>query len=361
MCDVVILFVHLIVTAVRLARPGGLRSVVAESVLVKHQLLILNRGRKRAPNLRSADRVIAGLCTLFMRPVRVLRSAIVLKPSTLLHLHHLLAKRKYQMLFSTKRGRQPGPKGPSKELVDAVVEMKRRNPSWGCPRIAQQITLAFGVEIDKDIVRRILGVRYRPESDAGGASWLTFFGDMKDSLWSCGLFRCESATLRTHWVLVVMDQFTRRIVGFGVQGGIVDGAALCRMFQRAIRGQTTPNYLSTDNDPLYRFHQWQANLRVLEVTEIKTVPYVPFSHPFVERLVGTLRRECLDRALFWTTTDLEAKLLDFQHYYNEHRTHTGCKGRPPEPGVNVDRSLANLSCYRWQKHCRGLYQTPIAA
>src|SRR3984893_1396599 len=99
------------------------RSVVAESVLVKHQLLILNRGRKRAPNLRSADRVIAGLCTLFMRPVRVLRSAIVLKPSTLLHLHHLLAKRKYQMLFSTKRGRQPGPKGPSQELVDAVVEM----------------------------------------------------------------------------------------------------------------------------------------------------------------------------------------------------------------------------------------------
>ena len=275
MRDVVILFVHLIVTAVRLARPGGLRSVVAESVLVKHQLLILNRGRKRAPNLRSADRVIAGLCTLFMRPVRVLRSAIVLKPSTLLHLHHLLAKRKYQMLFSTKRGRQPGPKGPSKEPVDAVVEMKRRNPSWGCPRIAQQITLAFGVEIDKDIVRRILGVRHRPESDAGGASWLTFFGHMKDSLWSCDLFRCESATLRTHWVLVVMDQFTRRIVGFGVQGGIVDGAALCRMFQRAIRGQTTPNYLSTDNDPLYRFHQWQANLRVLEVTEIKTVPMCP--------------------------------------------------------------------------------------
>jgi len=92
-----------------------------------------------------------------------------------------------------------------------------------------------------------------------------------------------------------MDQFTRRIVGLGVQSGIVDGPALCRMFNRATRGQTTPNYLSTDNDPLYRFHQWQANLRVLEVTEIKTMPYVPLSHPFVERLIGTLRRECLDR------------------------------------------------------------------
>ena len=243
MCNIVILVVHLIVTVVRLARPGGLRSVVAESVLLKHQLCILNRGRKRAPNLHAAERIIAGLCTLFMNSARLLRSAIVLKPSTLLHLHHVLAKRKYRRLFSLKHRRQPGPKGPDKELIDAVVELKRRNPTWGCPRLAQQITLAFGVAIDKDVVRRILSVHYSPESDSRGPSWLTFLGHMKDSLWSCDLFRCESATLRTHWVLVVMDQFTRRIVGFAVQGGIVDGAALCRMFHRAIRGQTTPNYL----------------------------------------------------------------------------------------------------------------------
>jgi putative transposase len=302
MRDVVILFVHLIVTVVRLARPGGLRSIVAESVLVKHQLRILNRGRKRAPNLRAAERIIAGLCTLFMNRARVLRSAIVLQPSTLLHLHHVLTKRKYRMLFSAQRRRRPGPKGPHQELIDAIVEMKRRNPNWGCPRMAQQLAWAFGVEIDKDVVRRILATRYRPQRDPEGPSWLTFIGHMKDNLWSCDLFRCESATLRTHWVLVVIDQFTRRMVGFGVQGGIVDGAALRRMFNQAIRGQSLPKYLSTDNDPLYRFHQRQANLRVLEVTEIKTLPYVPLSHPFVERLIGTLRRECLDRTLFWTTT-----------------------------------------------------------
>src|SRR5207253_2738971 len=112
----------------------------------------------------------------------------------------------------------------------------------------------------------------------------------------CGawnLFRCESLTLRTYWVIVVMDQFTRRIIGFGVHRGIVDGLALCRMFRQAIRGQSLPKYLSTDNDPLFRFHQWQANLRVLEVIEIKTVPCVPLSHPFIERLIGSIRRECL--------------------------------------------------------------------
>src|SRR3982074_291243 len=70
---------------------------------------------------------------------------------------------------------------------------------------------------------------------------------------------------------------------------------------------------TTDHDALYRFQQWRANLRILAVKEIKTVPYVPLSHPFVERLIGTIRRECLDRTLFWTATDLEKKLFDFQH------------------------------------------------
>ena len=70
------------------------------------------------------------------------------------------------------------------------------------------------------------------------------------------------------------------------------------MFNRVIGRQPAPTYLSAADDPLYRFHQWQANLRILDVKEIKTVPYVPLSHPFVERLIGTIRRECLDRTLF---------------------------------------------------------------
>ena len=167
-------FLHAIVIVIRLGRPEGLRSVVAESVLMRHQVLILNRGRKRAPNLRASDRIIAGLCTLMMRRARVLRSAIVLKPSTLLHFHKMLTKEKYRLLFSSKRVRRPGPKGPTKELIDAVVEMKRRNSAWGCKRIAQQIALAFGVDIDKDVVRRILGIQFRPEADSGGSVMAVF-------------------------------------------------------------------------------------------------------------------------------------------------------------------------------------------
>jgi putative transposase len=157
--------------------------------------------------------------------------------------------------------------------------------------------LGVGIPINKDVVRRILSARSKPVPDSSGPSWLTFLRHAKDSLWSLDLFQCESAVLRTVSVLVVMDQCTRRIVGFGVQSGVVDGAGLCRMFNRATCGQAPPTYVSLDHDPLYRFHQWQANLRILDVKELKTVAYVPLSHPFVERLIGTIRRECLGRTL----------------------------------------------------------------
>jgi putative transposase len=360
MRNLVVLLIHFIATLARLLGPGGVRSIVAESLLLRHQLLIANRSRQRSPNLCASDRILVGVLALLVRPTRLLRSAIVLKPSTLLGLHKALSKQKYRMLFSPNRRRKPGPKGPSAELIHAVVEMKQRNPNWGCPRIAQQIALAFHIQIDKDVVRRILGHHYRPGQHPDGPSWLTFLGHMKDSLWSMDLFRCESATLRTHWVLVVMDQYTRRIIGFGVHAGTVDGVALCRMFNRAIRGHfCMPKYLSSDNDPLYQFHQWQANLRIVEVTEIKTIPYVPLSHPFVERLIGTLRREYLDRLLFWTKADLENKLLDFSTYFNNHRTHTARQGRTPD--MTVTRPVVNLRSFRWQPHCRSLYQTPMAA
>ena len=105
MRDLIILLVHLIAILARLIGPGGARSVIAESLLVKQQLLILNRSRQRAPNLRASDRILAGVCALFMRPARVIRSAIVMRPSTILDFHRILRHRKYQWLFSPRRRR----------------------------------------------------------------------------------------------------------------------------------------------------------------------------------------------------------------------------------------------------------------
>jgi hypothetical protein len=126
MRNLAVLFIHFIATLARLLGPGGVRSRVAESLLLRHQLLIVNRSR-RSSNLCAWDRILAGWMALLVRPTRLLPSAIVLKPSTLL----AMGKRKYRMLFFPNRHRKPGPKGPSAELVHAVVEMKQRNPNWG--------------------------------------------------------------------------------------------------------------------------------------------------------------------------------------------------------------------------------------
>ena len=143
MIHLLILAVHLLSIIARLARPGGVHAVVAESLMLKHQLLISSRARRRAPNLNSFDRFVLGLGSLFVSPSRIPKLAVILKPRTLLRFHETLKKRKYRWLFSSGGHRRPGPKGPSKELIDAIVEFKRRTPRVGCPRIAQEIAHAF--------------------------------------------------------------------------------------------------------------------------------------------------------------------------------------------------------------------------
>ena len=359
MRDVFLLLFHLLTIIAKLISPGGSRAVIAENLLLKQQLIIYSRSRQRAPNLTTQDRALLAFWTLLMNPRRMARSAIIIKPSTLLSFHNALKKRKYRLLFSPRGGRKPGPKGPSKEVIRAIVEMKRRNPRYGCPRIAQQINLAFGLAIDKDTVRRILATHYRPDPSNRGPSWLTTLGHAKDSLWSVDLFRCESIVLKSYWVMVVMDQYTRRIIGFAVHAGDVDGSALCRMFNDATSGQGWPQHISSDNDPLFQYHRWKANLRVLDIEEIKSLPHVPMSHPFIERLIGSIRRELLDHTFFWTATDLENKLRSYRLYFNECRTHSARGGATP-----IDyaaRNVIDINEYRWQGHCRGLFQLPIAA
>ena len=114
------LIAHLLVTLAKLARPGGLGAVAAESLAVKQQLLIMKRAHRRAPKLTSSDRLVLGVCTLFVSPQRLRKMAVILQPSRLLGFHHALVKRKYQLLYSPRKRRRPGPRGPSKELIHAV-------------------------------------------------------------------------------------------------------------------------------------------------------------------------------------------------------------------------------------------------
>src|ERR1700731_868376 len=330
MKELLLILLHLAVMTAKLCGPGGVRAVIAENLLLKQQLIVLRRARQRAPNLTLSARLLCGFGSLFLNPGRIRKLAIGVRPSTLLAFHQALVRRKYHRLFSSSPcPKKPGPTGPSEALIQAIVELKSCNPRFGCPRIAHIISHTFGVDIDKNVVYRVLSKHYRPAPGGTGPSWLSFIGHMRDSLWSVDLFRCESIVLRSYWVLVVMDQFTRRLVGVGVHQGPITGVDVCCMFNTAIHGLGAPRHLSTDHDPLFEAHRWRANLRILEIHEIKTVPHVPFSHPFVERLIGTMRREFLDHVLFWNARDLERKLAEFQAYYNATRSHSSLAGETP--------------------------------
>ena len=364
---VIRLILYCLTALAKVARRGGVKVLVAENIVLKQQLIVLMRHKKRPPNLTSSDRITFGFLTTFINPKRLSKMAVAIKPATLLRFHKALVNRKYSKLFSAKTTKKPGPKGPSHEIINLILEMKQRNPRFGYLKIAMQIQHAFGIELDEGVVRRVLAKHYKPTPRDGGSSWLSLIGNMKDSLWSIDLFRCESIHLKSHWVMVVMDQFTRRIIGFAVHTGDLDGTAICCMFNRIIAKSSLPKYLSSDNDPLFQFYRWQANLRVLNIDtlkgtgEIKTVPYVPISHPFIERLIGTIRREYLDRLFFWNDRDLQNKLNKYQQYYNVDRAHSALDARTPDTTTNIENNIISLDQYRWKSHCRGLFDLPIAA
>jgi len=182
-----------------ISRSRSRKQIIAENILLRKQLILSNRGRRRAPNLSFLDRLTLGFLCSFIKPNRLNRLAITLKPSMLIKFHKALIKRKYSALFSNKnkRKRKPGPSGPSQEIINAIIEMKRKNSLFGCQRIAMQINLAFGLSIDKNIVWRVLKKHYKFTPNDKGPSWLSFIGNMKDSLWPVDFFTPTPRLRRT--------------------------------------------------------------------------------------------------------------------------------------------------------------------
>ena len=184
MKNLLIALLHVAVVTAKLCGPGGVRAVIAENLVLKQQLIVLRRGRQRAPNLVLSDRLLCGLASLFLSSGRIRKVAIGLRPSTLLAFRQALVQRKYHRLFSpSQRRKTPGPKGPSDALVQAIVELKSRNPRFGCPRIARIIAHTFEVDIDQNVVYRVLATHDRPAPGGTGPSWLSFIGHTRDSLW----------------------------------------------------------------------------------------------------------------------------------------------------------------------------------
>jgi hypothetical protein len=190
MKDLLLVPLHLAVVTAKLCGPGGVRAVIAENLLLKQQLIVLRRARHRAPNLTLSARLLCGFGSLFLSAERIRKLAIGIRPSTLLAFHRALVRGKYRRLFSSSpRPKKPGPTGPSEALIQAIVELKSRNPRFGCPRIARIISHTFGVDIDKNVVYRVLAKHHRPPVEAGPRGCRS--SDTRQT--ACGAWTCFDA------------------------------------------------------------------------------------------------------------------------------------------------------------------------
>ena len=362
MKEILTLLIMILRTYLIILSPGGVKKLSAENLNLRRQLIASTRKNPRSPPLSLLDRLVFGFTAFFISKSRLEKISILVKPATILKFHRALVNKKYGLLFGTKGKKKLGRKGFDPSIVKLVLEIKKRNPCYGCPKIALLVSNSTGISISEQTVRRILRKYLRPNL-GGGPSWQSFIGNQVDSLWSLDLFRCESIHLRSFWVMVVMDVYSRKIIGYSIQAKVCTGESLCRMLGEILSASgVIPKSVVCDNDPLFRYHQWQANFRLSGIEEIKSIPEIPWSNPYVERVIGSTRRECIDQVLFWNEEDLNRKLASYQKYFNEARVHESLNGMPPAQFRNEhDHNVIDLKKYHWQKHCGGLFQVPIAA
>jgi len=247
-------------------------------------------------------------------------------------------------------------------MIKLVVGVKTKKPTYGCPRIAMLVLHLFNIDISEQTVRRILRVHYRP-LPGDGPSYFSGIGNKLDGLWSIDFFRVESIFMRSNWVMIIMDIYSRQIIGFSVHEGNLTGALICQMFNTILlQSKTAPRYLSSDRDPLFQFKQWKRNLRIEQIDEVKSLPYIPISHPYIERVIGTTRREFLDKEIIWGPSDLKNKLDKFQSYYNRDRVHYSLEGKTPAGFTEGKEKIPlNINNYFWKSTCGGRYELPAAA
>jgi len=336
----------------------GFKKIVSENIILKQQLVVTSRKLNKCPPLNTSDRIIFSAFSLFIDVKRIPKTAIIISKETLLKFHRALIKRKYSILFGQK-SKEPGRKRISTSLRNFIVETKEKNPTYGSPKIVALVLNILNISISEETVRNILIKYYRP-LPGNGPSWLAKIGDAENKLWSLDFFRVETAFLHSLRVMVVIDQFSRKIIGFKVCKGNLTGNIICNMFED-ICNNNCPKYLSTDNDPLFRFKTWKQDLEFYDISEIKSVPHVPFSHPFIERLIGTVRRDFTDRTILWSKRDAELKLDLYKDYYNNFRVHDSLNGKTPFEYTDKEQNRnISLNSYRWIEKCGGLFSTPAA-
>jgi transposase InsO family protein len=289
-----------------------------EILALRHQLNLLQRSVKR-PRLSATDRWL--WAWLSRRWPEWRRALVIVKADTVIGW-----QRKGFRLFWTWKSRhgQCGRPAVTKEIRRLIRRMSRENPLWGAPKIHGEL-MKLGIEISESTVSKYL-VRHR---GSPSQSWRTFLENHLKDMVSADFFTVPTIRFQILYVFLVLAHERRRIVHFAVtQHPTAEWTA--QQLREAFPWDTAPRFVLRDRDRIFG-EEFMEQAQAMGIEEVLSTPRSPWQRAYVERLIGTIRRECLDHVIVFNETSLRRHLQGFTDYYHRSRTHLSLKKDTPEP------------------------------
>jgi putative transposase len=289
-----------------------------ENLALRHQLGVLRRSVKR-PKLTSADRLRWSWLSEVWSDWR--SALVIVTPETVIGWH-----RKGFRLFWTWRVRhgQPGRPAVPKHVRELIRKMSRENPLWGAPRLHGEL-LKLGVDIGETSVGKYLVRRSKPPSQ----DWRTFLENHVKSMVSIDFFTVPTIRFQVLYVFLVVAHDRRRIVHFNVTAHPT-AEWTAQQLREAFPFEQVPRYLLRDRDRIFG-SEFRKDVKAMGIKEVLSAPRSPWQRAYVERVIGTIRRECLDHLIVLNEASLYRHVKSFLAYYHESRTHLSLAKDAPEP------------------------------
>lgn len=295
---------------------AGRVALVAENLALRHQLAVLRRSVKR-PRLRARDRILWVWLSSYWKDWR--SSLVIVKPDTVVSWHRQGFK-----LYWRWKSRRHGDGRPAvpRDLRDLIRRMSAANPLWGAPRIHGEL-LKLGIDVAQATVSKYMARRRKPPSQ----SWRTFLDNHVKTLISVDFFTVPTASFRVLFVFLVLAHDRRRVLHSNVTQ-FPTARWTAQQVVEALPWETTVRYMIRDRDGIYG-DTFAARVHGLGVREVLIAARSPWQNPFVERLIGSIRRECLDHVIVLDEKHLRRILRDYLAYYHDSRTHLALEKDAP--------------------------------
>lgn len=293
-------------------------SLELEVIALRHQVAVLRRQRSGRLRLSCADRLL--WVWLYRIWPRALHAMVLVKPATVIQWH----RKGFRFYWRWRsRSRQIGRPKTSTEIRQLIRQMSMANPIWGAPRIHGEL-LMLGIEVSQATVGRYMPRRPKVPSP----TWHSFLRNHMHNTAAVDMFVVATATFRLLYALIVLGHDRRRIIHFEVTQNPTQ-VWLARQMTEAFPWDTAPRYLLRDRDASYG-QTLRDRVEAMAIKEVVTAARSPWQNPYVERVIGSIRRECLNHIIIFDECHLRGVLSSYFHYYHQTRTHLSLDKDCPE-------------------------------